>query len=104
MRKAIEIEDLNRTRKISLEKYINELQKLKNNNLDIIYLVIEKYVKKEDVTKVFKDFYEDKELEYIEDSFVLHNKYLKDKYKKYKYIFIDLKSLYKKSFIYFYRY
>ena len=104
MSKAIELEDLNRIRKSSLEKYLIELQKLKNNNLDIIYLVIEKYVKKEDVTEVFKNFYEDKELEYIEDSFVLHNKNLKNKYKKYRYIFIDLKMLYKKSFIYFYRY
>ena len=104
MKKAIELEDLNRIRKNGLEPYIRELQKLKNNNLDTIYLVIEKYVKKEDVTEVFKNFYEDKELEYIEDSFVLHNKNLKDKYKKYRYIFIDLKRLYKKSFIYFYRY
>ena len=104
MKKVISLEDLNRIRKNSLELYIRELQKLKDNNLVTMYLVIEKYVEKEYIIEVFKDFYEDKELEYIEDSFTLYNKYLKDKYKKYKYIFIDLKSLYKKSFIYFYRY
>ena len=104
MRRELSLEDFNRIRENSLELYIRELQKLKNNNLDTIYLVIEKYVKKEYITEVFKNFYEDKELEYIEDSFILYNKHLKDKYKKYKYIFIDLKRLYRKSFIYFCRY
>lgn len=97
------MDELKSLRKVSLGLYVKKLQKIKDNNLDLMYAVIEKYTKEEDVIEIFKKFFKDKELEYIEDCFILHNKNLKDKYKKYKYIFIDLKKLKKKSFIYFYR-
>ena len=75
---------------------------LKYDSINIIKKVICKYVKKECQYIVF-DSYKNIECFELDDSFILHNKYLDVQYKKYKYIFIDLKNINNRKFIYFYK-
>lgn len=78
------------------------LLELKYNSISIIKKVIKKYIKKEYQYIIF-DSYKNTECFELDGSFILHNKYLNVQYKKYKYIFIDLKNINNRRFIYFYK-
>ena len=60
----------------------------KYKNIDIINKIIKKYCKKEYHYYII-DKYINNDLSEIEDNFILKIEFLKDRYKKYKYIFIN---------------